>query len=38
VSIRTGAGSALKDAKAHYEYINSFENMVLVFMVQEEVH
>ena len=31
VSIRTGAGSALKDAKANYEYINSFENVVLCF-------
>jgi twinkle protein len=31
VSIRTGAGSALKDAKANYEYINSFENIVLCF-------
>jgi len=29
VSIRTGAGSALKDCKANYEYINSFENIVL---------
>lgn len=31
VSIRTGAGSALKDCKANYEYINSFENIVLCF-------
>jgi twinkle protein len=31
VSIRTGAGSALKDAKANYEYINSFETIVLCF-------
>lgn len=31
VSIRTGAGSALKDAKTNYEYINSFETVVLCF-------
>jgi twinkle protein len=29
VSIRNGAGSALKDCKAAYEYINSFENIVV---------
>jgi twinkle protein len=29
VSIRNGAGSALKDCKAHYEYISSFENIVV---------
>jgi twinkle protein len=31
VSIRTGAASALKDCKTHYEYINSFENIVVCF-------
>lgn len=31
VSIRNGAGSALKDCKAQYEYINSFENIVICF-------
>jgi twinkle protein len=31
VSIRTGAGSALKDCKANYEYINSFESIVICF-------
>jgi twinkle protein len=29
VSIRNGASSSLKDCKAHYEYINSFDNIVL---------
>ena len=29
VSIRNGAGSALKDCKAQYEYISSFENIVV---------
>jgi len=31
VSIRNGAASALKDCKANYEYINSFENIILCF-------
>ena len=29
VSLRNGAGSALKDAKANYEWLSSFENIVL---------
>lgn len=31
VSVRNGAGSALKDCKAQYEYINSFETIVVCF-------
>ena len=31
VSIRNGASAALKDCKAQYEYIDSFENIVLCF-------
>jgi twinkle protein len=31
VSIRNGAASALKDCKANYEYINSFETIVVNF-------
>jgi twinkle protein len=31
VSIRNGAASALKDCKANYEYINSFETIVVCF-------
>jgi len=31
VSIRNGAGSALKDCKAQYEYINSFESIIVCF-------
>ena len=31
VSIRNGAASALKDCKAQYEYINSFDNIILCF-------
>lgn len=31
VSIRNGAASALKDCKANYEYINSFDNIVVCF-------
>ena len=31
VSIRNGASAALKDCKAQYEYIDSFENIVLSF-------
>ena len=35
VSIRNGAASALKDCKANYEYINSFETVVLCFDADE---
>jgi len=31
VSVRNGAGSALKDCKAQYEWLNSFENIVIMF-------
>jgi twinkle protein len=31
VSIRTGAASAVGDCRANYEYINSFENIVICF-------
>jgi twinkle protein len=31
VSVRNGAGSALKDCKAQYEYLDSFENIVICF-------
>lgn len=31
VSIKSGAGGALKDCKAQYEWLNSFENIVLCF-------
>lgn len=31
VSIRNGAASALKDCKANYEYLNSFETIVICF-------
>jgi len=31
ISIRNGASAALKDCKAQYEYIDSFENIVLCF-------
>ena len=31
VSIRNGAQGALKDAKANYDYLNSFENIVVCF-------
>lgn len=31
VSLRNGAGSALKDCKEQFEYIDSFENIVLCF-------
>lgn len=31
VSIRNGAASALKDCKTQYEYLNSFENIVVCF-------
>jgi twinkle protein len=31
VSVINGTGSAVRDAKANYEYINSFENVVLSF-------
>ena len=35
VSIRNGASAALKDCKAQYEYIDSFENIVLCFDADE---
>ncbi len=31
VSIKSGAGGALKDCKAQYEWLNSFENIVVCF-------
>lgn len=31
VSVRNGAGSAIKDCKAQYEWLNSFENIVVMF-------
>lgn len=31
VSVRNGAGSALKDCKENYEYVNSFETIVICF-------
>ena len=31
VSIRNGAGSALKDCKAQYEWIDSYENIIICF-------
>ena len=31
VSVRNGAGSAIKDCKAQYEWLNSFENIVIMF-------
>lgn len=31
VSIKSGAGGALKDCKANYEWLNSFENIVVCF-------
>jgi twinkle protein len=31
VSIRNGAASAVKDCRANYEYLNSFENIVICF-------
>ena len=35
VSIRSGASGALKDCKAQYEWIDSFENIVLAFDADE---
>ena len=35
VSIRNGASAALKDCKAQYEYIDSFENIVIDFDADE---
>jgi twinkle protein len=35
VSIRNGASAALKDCKAQYEYIDSFENIVVCFDADE---
>ena len=31
VSIKSGAQSALRDCKAHFEYLNSFDNIVICF-------
>lgn len=31
VSIRNGATSAVKDCRTHYDYINSFENIIICF-------
>ena len=31
VSVRNGAGSALQDCKTHYEWLDSFENIVVCF-------
>ena len=36
VSIRNGAGSALADCKANYEWIDSFENVVVCFDSDEQ--
>lgn len=36
VSIRNGAGSALADCKAHYEWLDSFENVVICFDSDEQ--
>ncbi len=36
VSIRNGAGSALADCKANYEWIDSFENVVICFDADEQ--
>lgn len=35
VSVRNGAAAALKDCKANYEYIDSFENIVICFDADE---
>jgi len=35
VSVRNGAQAALKDCKAQFEYIDSFENIILAFDVDE---
>ena len=35
VSIRNGAQAALKDCKAQYEWLNSFENIVICFDADE---
>ena len=35
VSIRNGAGSALKDCKSHYEWLDSFETIVVCFDADE---
>lgn len=35
VSVRNGAAAALKDCKAQFEYIDSFENIVLAFDADE---
>jgi twinkle protein len=36
VSIRNGAGSALADCKANYEWLDSFENVVICFDSDEQ--
>jgi len=36
VSIRNGAGSALKDCKKHYEWLDSFETIVVCFDADEQ--
>jgi twinkle protein len=36
VSIRNGAGSALKDCKANYEWLDSFETIVICFDADEQ--
>jgi twinkle protein len=36
VSIRNGAGSALADCKAHYEWLDSFETVVICFDADEQ--
>lgn len=36
VSVRNGAGGAAKDAKEHYEWLNSFENIVVCFDNDEQ--
>ncbi len=35
VMIRNGAGSAVKDCQAHFEYLNSFDNIVICFDADE---
>ena len=36
VSIRNGAGNALKDCRAQYEYLDSFEKIVICFDADEQ--
>jgi len=35
VSIKTGAGSALKDCQAQFKWLNSFENVIIAFDMDE---